>query len=50
MSKLMRLWVFLAVTGSMAACGQSLVGLPDSDDGSLDPSSYVDYGILDPNG
>ena len=48
MSKLARLFVFLAITGSMAACGESLVGLPDFDDGP--PSSYVDYGILDPNG
>ena len=50
MSKLARLFVFLAITGSMAACGESLVGLPDFDDGPLDPNSYVDYGILDPNG
>ena len=48
MSKLARLFVFLAITGSMVACGESPVGL--SDDGPLDPNSYVDYGILDPNG
>ena len=43
MSKLVRLWVFLAITGLMAACGDSPVGLAgDCDEGTLDPNSYCD--------
>jgi hypothetical protein len=48
--KLVRLWVFLAITGSMAACSESSVGPRDFDDAPLDPNSYVDRGTLDPNG
>jgi hypothetical protein len=45
MSKLVRLWVFLAITGLMAACGDSPVGLADNcEDGVVDPNSYCEPG------
>ena len=43
MSKLARLWVFLAITGLMAACGQSPVDLAiDCLPGVPDPNGYCD--------
>ena len=43
MSKLVRLWVFLAITGLMAACGESPVDLSYDDcSGVPDPNSYCD--------
>ena len=42
MSKLMRLWVFLAITGIMTACGESPAGLAWDCGGGMDPNSYCD--------
>ena len=40
MSKLARLWVFLAILGSMTACGNSPVDLADGcNDGVPDPNA-----------
>ena len=41
MSKLARLWVFLAITGMMTACGGSPVDLAGGC-GGMDPNSYCD--------
>ena len=40
MSKLARMWVFLAITGLMTACGESPVDLSLNCDGVPDPNSY----------
>ena len=44
MSKLVKLWVFVAITGLMAACGGSPLDLAsdDCDWGVPDPNSYCD--------
>ena len=43
MSKLMRMLVFLAITGLGTACGGSPVDLAGGCDGVPDPNSYCDY-------
>lgn len=42
MSKLMRMWVFLAITGFMTACGGSPFDLAGNCDGVPSPNSYCD--------
>ena len=41
MRKLVTMWVFLAITGIMTACGGSPTDLANGcDDGVVDPNSY----------
>ncbi len=41
MRKLVTMWVFLAITGIMTACGGSPTDLANCD-GVVDPNSYCD--------
>ncbi len=42
MRKLMTMFVFLAITGIMTACGDSPTGLAHGCDGVPDPNAYCD--------
>ena len=42
MRKLVTMWVFLAITGMMTACGGSPTDLADGCDGVVDPNSWGD--------
>ena len=42
MKKLMTMFVFLAITGIMTACGGSPTDLANGCDGGMDPNAYCD--------
>jgi hypothetical protein len=42
MRKLAKVFVFLAITGIMTACGDSPTGLADECDGAPDPNSFCE--------
>ena len=44
MRKLVTMWVFLAITGIMTACGGSPTDLAHGCDGVVDPNSYCEEG------